>query len=151
MQPLERDVETLRKIPLFTGLPTARLKLIAYTAEVVEFAPGEVIVRQGDRADAVYIVTEGEAEVLLQDADGHEIILTTMGQNSLFGETAVISKGRRTATVRARDRVVTFKISADVFLDLVRQSPEISMQVMSVLAQRLERSSALLQQHQSHS
>jgi CRP-like cAMP-binding protein len=151
MQPLEQDVETLRKIPLFTGLPTARLKLIAYTKEVVEFAPGEVIVRQGDPADAVYIVTEGEAEVLLHDADGHEMILATMSRNSLFGETAVISKGRRTATVRARDRVETFKISADVFLDLVRQSPEISMQVMTVLAQRLERSSALLQQHQSHS
>jgi CRP-like cAMP-binding protein len=150
MQPLERDVETLRKIPFFAGLPTARLKLIAYTAEVVEFAPGETIVRQGDSADAVYIVTEGEAEVLLQDVDGHEIILTTMGRHSLFGETAVISKGRRTATVRARERVVTFKISAEVFLDLVRQSPEIGMQVMTVLAQRLERSSALLQQ-QSHS
>ena len=152
MQPLERDVETLRKIPLFAGLPTARLKLIAYTAEVVEFEAGEEIVRQGDPADAVYIVTEGEAEVLLRDADGHEIFLTTMGRNSLFGETAVISKGRRTATVRARERVATFKISADVFLDLVKQSPEISLQVMTVLArQRLERSSALLQQQQSHS
>ena len=151
MQPIERDVETLRKIPLFTGLPTARLKLIAYTAEVVEFAPGELIVRQGDPADAVYIVTEGEADVVLRDAEGHDITLTTMGRNSLFGETAVLSKGRRTATVRARDRVVTFKISADVFLDLVRQSPEISLQVMTVLAQRLERSSALLQQAQSHS
>jgi CRP-like cAMP-binding protein len=151
MQPLERDVETLRKIPLFAGLPTARLKLIAYTAEVVEFAPGETIVRQGDPADAVYIVTEGETEVILRDADGHEIILAIMGRHSLFGETAVISKGRRTATVRARERVVTFKISAEVFLDLVRQSPEIGMQVMTVLAQRLERSSALLQQQQSHS
>jgi CRP-like cAMP-binding protein len=151
MQPIERDVETLRKIPLFTGLPTARLKLIAYTAEVVEFAPGELIVRQGDPADAVYIVTEGEADVVLRDTEGHDITLTTMGRNSLFGETAVLSKGRRTATVRARDRVVTFKISADVFLDLVRQSPEISLQVMTVLAQRLERSSALLQQAQSHS
>jgi CRP/FNR family cyclic AMP-dependent transcriptional regulator len=151
MQPLERDVETLRKIPLFTGLPTARLKLIAYTAEVMEFAPGETIVRQGDPADAVYILTEGEAEVLLQDVDGHEMKLATMGRHSLFGETAVIGKGRRTATVRARDRVVTFKISAEVFLDLVRQSPEISMQVMTVLAQRLESTSARLQQHQSHS
>jgi CRP-like cAMP-binding protein len=150
MQPLERDVETLRRIPLFAGLPTPRLKLIAYTAEVVEFAPGEIIVNQGDPADAVYIVTEGEAEVLLRDHDGHEIMVATMGRHSLFGETAVISNGRRTATVRARDRVVTFKISADVFLDLVRQSPEISIQVMTVLAQRLERSSALLQQ-QSHS
>ncbi|MGH7357580.1 MAG: cyclic nucleotide-binding domain-containing protein [Candidatus Rokuibacteriota bacterium] len=150
MQPLERDVETLRRIPLFAGLATPRLKLIAYTAEVVEFAPGETIVRQGDSADAVYIVTEGEAEVLLQDHDGHEIMVATMGRHSLFGETAVIGKGRRTATVRARERVVTFKISAEVFLDLVRQSPEISMQVMTVLAQRIERTSALLQQHQSH-
>ena len=146
MQPLERDVETLRNIPLFTGLPTARLKLIAYTAEVVQFAPGEVMVRQGDPADGVYIITEGEAEVLIEEADGHELQVATMGRNGLFGETAVISKGRRTATVRARERVVAFKISANVFLDLVRQSPEIGMQVMTVLAQRLERQSALLQQ-----
>jgi CRP/FNR family cyclic AMP-dependent transcriptional regulator len=150
MQPLERDVETLRKIPLFAGLPTARLKLIAYTAEVVEFAPGETIVRQGDPADAVYILTEGEGEVFIKDVDGHEIKLTTMGQHSWFGEVAVISKGRRTATIRAVGRVATFKISADVFLDLVRQSPEISMQVMTFLARQIERSSALLQQHQSH-
>ena len=54
-------------------------------------------------------------------------------------------------SIRARERVVTFKISGDVFLDLVRQSPEISMQVMTSLARQVERSSALLQQHQSHS
>ncbi|HEX2481466.1 MAG TPA: cyclic nucleotide-binding domain-containing protein [Methylomirabilota bacterium] len=148
--PLERDVETLRRIPLFAGLPTARLKLIAYTAEVVEFAPGETIIRQGDPADAVYILTEGEADVSIRDSDGHELELPTMGRNSLFGEVAVLSKGRRTTTIRARSRVATFKISADVFLDLVRQSPEISMQVMTVLAQRLESSSALLQKHQHH-
>jgi CRP-like cAMP-binding protein len=149
--PLEHDVETLRKIPFFAGLPTARLKLIAYTAEVMEFAPGEMIIRQGDPADAVYILTEGEADVTIQDVDGHEIKLPTMGRHSLFGEVAVLSKGRRTTTIRARDRVVTFKISGDVFLDLVRQSPEIGMQVMTVLAQRLDSSSTLLQQHQSHS
>jgi CRP-like cAMP-binding protein len=145
MQPLERDVEKLRNIPLFAGLPTARLKLIAYTAEVVQFEPGELIVRQGDPADAVYIIIEGEAAVLTGD-DGHEIELNTMGPNTLFGETGVLCQGRRTATVRARDRVITFKISAKLFLDLVRQSPEIGMQVMTVLAQRLERLTARLQQ-----
>ncbi|HEV8308276.1 MAG TPA: cyclic nucleotide-binding domain-containing protein [Methylomirabilota bacterium] len=150
MQPLERDVETLRNIPLFAGLPTARLKLIAYTAEVVRFEPGEVIVQQGDAADAVYIIAEGEAEVWLTDADSHRLLLRTMGPHSLFGETAVLCKRRRTATVKAKDRVVTFKISAQLFLDLVRQSPEIGMQVMTVLAERLESSTALLQQHDRH-
>ena len=146
--PLEQDVETLRNIPLFAGLPTPRLKLIAYTAEVVRFAPGEVIVQQGDPADAVYIVTEGEAEVWIRDAEGNEIHLATMGRNSLFGETAVICKGRRTATVKARGRVATFKIRDTLFLDLVRQSPEIGMQVMTVLAERVERTSNALLQHQ---
>jgi CRP-like cAMP-binding protein len=150
MQPLERDVETLRNIPLFAGLPTARLKLIAYTAEVVRFEPGEVVVRQGDSADAVYIIAEGETEVWLTDVDGHEISLGTMGRNTLFGETAVLCQSRRTASVRAKDRVTTFKISARLFLDLVRQSPEIGMQVMTVLAQRLERSTFRLQQHDRH-
>lgn len=148
MQPLERDVETLRNIPLFAGLPTARLKLIAYTAEVVRFAPGEVLMQQGDLADAVYIITEGEAEVWLADADGHQIHVATVGANSLLGEIAVIARSRRTTTVRAKEAVTTFKISDRVFLDLVRSSPEIGMQVMTVLAQRLERTTALLQQHE---
>ena len=146
MQPLERDVETLRNIPFFAGLPTARLKLIAYTAEVIRFEAGEVIVRQGDPADAVYIIVEGEAEVWVASDKGSEIQLNTMGPNTIFGEIAVLTQGRRTTTVRAKDQVVTFKIAAKLFLDLVRQSPEIGMQVMTVLAQRLERVTARLQQ-----
>ncbi len=144
--PLERDVDTLRNIPLFAGLPTARLKLIAYTAEMVHFEAGEVIVRQGDPGDAVYIIAEGEAEVLLTDDGGKELSLGTMGRHTLFGEIAVLGQGRRTTTVKAKDRVVTYKISAQLFLELVRSSPEIGRQVMTVLAQRLERSTVRLQQ-----
>jgi CRP-like cAMP-binding protein len=148
MQPLERDVETLRNIPLFGGLPTARLKLIAYTADIVRFEPGEVIVQQGDLPDGVYIITEGEAEVWLADTTGQSRRLAVLGAHSLFGETAVLARSRRTATVRAKDRVVTFKISSNVFLDLVRSSSDIGMQVMTILAERLERSTALLRQHE---
>ena len=145
--PLDRDVETLRNIPLFAGLPTPRLKLIAYTAEMVRFEPGEVIVRQGDPADAVYILAEGEAEVLLTNDEGEELSLGTMGRHTLFGEIGVLCKGRRTTTVKAKDPVVTYKISSQLFLELVRSSPEIGMQVMTVLAQRLERSTLRLQHH----
>jgi CRP/FNR family cyclic AMP-dependent transcriptional regulator len=147
MQSLNRDVEMLRNIPLFAGLPTPRLKLIAYTAEVVQFEPGEMIVHQGDPADAVYIVAEGEAEIWLTAPSGHVVQLLTVGRHSLLGEVSVLSSGRRTATVQAKDRVVTLKIQAQVFLELLQQSPEIGMQVMRILAERLERSTVLLQQH----
>jgi CRP/FNR family transcriptional regulator, cyclic AMP receptor protein len=146
--PLDRDVETLRNIPLFAGLPTPRLKLIAYTAEMVRFESGEVIVRQGDPADAVYILAEGEAEVLLTDDQGQVMSLGTMGRHTLFGEIGVLCKGRRTTTVKAKEGVVTYKISSQLFLELVRSSPEIGMQVMTVLAERLERSTQRLQHHE---
>jgi CRP-like cAMP-binding protein len=150
MQSIERDVETLRGLPLFAGLPTARLKLIAYTAEVVRFESGETLVQQGDVADAVYITVQGEVEVWVADDEGHEIHVVTLGPPNLIGEIAVIAKSRRTTTVRAKGKVVTFKIAANVFLDLVRSSPEISMQVMMELAKRLERTTALLQHHERH-
>jgi CRP-like cAMP-binding protein len=146
--PLDRDVETLRNIPLFAGLPPPRLKLIAYTAEMVRFESGEVIVRQGDPADAVYILAEGEAEVLLTDDQGQVMSLGTMGRHTLFGEIGVLCKGRRTTTVKAKEGVVTYKISSQLFLELVRSSPEIGMQVMMVLAERLERSTQRLQHHE---
>lgn len=150
MQTLERDIEMLRTIPLFAGLPTARLKLIAYTGEVVRFEPGEVIVQQGDPADAVYIIEEGEAEAFLTDTAGQTVRLGALSPHTFFGEIAVLCGSRRTATVRAKDRVVTLKIPAKVFLDLVRQSPDIALQVMTVLAQMVERNAALLQQHERH-
>ncbi len=148
MQPLEQDVETLRNIPLFAGLPTARLKLIAYTAEVLHFEPGEVIVQQGDRADAVFIIADGEAEVWVHALDGHIVRLRTLGRHSLLGEIAVLCNGRRTATVQAKDHVVTLKLSAHLFLELLRHSPDIAMQVMRIMAERLEKMTGLLRQHQ---
>jgi CRP/FNR family cyclic AMP-dependent transcriptional regulator len=148
MQPLEQDVETLRNIPLFAGLPKARLKLIAYTAEVLHFEPGEVIVQQGDPADSVFIIADGEAEVWLTALDGHTVRLGTLSRHSLLGEIAVLCNGRRTATVQAKGRVVTLKISAHVFLDLLRQSPDIGMQVMKIMAERLEKTTAIIRQYE---
>ncbi len=144
MHRLEQDVETLRNIPLFAGLPTAKLKLIAYTAEVMHFEPGEIVVRQGDPADCVYIIAEGEAEVRLTADDGRELHLGTMGRHTLFGEVAVLCGGRRTATGVAKSRMVTLRITGHVFLDLLRGSPEIGIHVMRIMAKRLENMTAIL-------
>jgi CRP-like cAMP-binding protein len=95
-----------------------------------------------------YIIAEGEAEVWLTDTDGHRRRLAALGSYSLFGETAVLAHTRRTATVQAKNRVVTFRISDKLFLDLVSSSSDIGIRVMTILAERLERSTALLRQHE---
>ena len=56
---LQQDVEVLRRIPLFAKIEPAKLKLLAFTSEHLEFAPGEPLCRQGEPGDSAYIVLDG--------------------------------------------------------------------------------------------
>jgi CRP-like cAMP-binding protein len=76
------------------GVAAAHLRREAY-------APGSVIVRQGDVAGALYIITAGEVEVFLRHPDGAEVIVNRHGRGEYFGEIALLRGGTRRATVRA--------------------------------------------------
>src|SRR5262245_27240320 len=137
MENLQQKVDSLRTIPTFAELPPARLRLVAQAAEEVHFAAGEAIVRQGDLGDAVYALTKGEAEVWLTDAQKGPVILRTMGPGHLFGETAVLYRGRRSATIKAKTEVTALKLAGEEFLELLRSTPGAALQIAVVLAQRL--------------
>jgi len=97
------------------------------------FEPGQAIVRQGDIGHSLYIVRSGEVEVVQSDADGGEKRICTLGPGSHFGEMAVFGDSRRSATVRALERVRVVEIrrdtaevlsgSMEVFGETLRQLP----------------------------
>jgi CRP-like cAMP-binding protein len=137
MESLERKIDLLRAIGPFSELPTAPLRPVAQAAEVARFGAGEVIVRQGDPADAVYALLEGKAEVWLEDTPQRPVLLRTMRSGQLFGETAVLYRGPRSATIKANTDVMTLKIPGPAFLELLQSSPELAVRVAVILAQRL--------------
>jgi CRP-like cAMP-binding protein len=137
MESLERKIDLLRAVGPFSELPTAPLRPVAQAAEVARFGAGEVIVRQGDPADAVYALLEGKAEVWLEDTPQRPVLLRTMRSGQLFGETAVLYRGPRSATIKANTDVMTLKIPGPAFLELLQSSPELAVRVAVILAQRL--------------
>lgn len=137
MESLERRIDLLRAVAPFAELPTAPLRPVAQAAEVLRFGPGEVIVQQGDPGDAVYALTSGSAEVWLENPPHRPVCLRTMRSGQLFGETAVLYHGPRSATIRAKTEVTTLKVPGPVFLELLRSAPEIGLRVAVILAQRL--------------
>jgi CRP/FNR family cyclic AMP-dependent transcriptional regulator len=137
MESVERKIDTLRTIGPYSDLPTAALRPVAQAAEAVCFGPGEVIIRQGDPGDAVYALVDGKAEVWLEDAQRGPVLLRTMGSGQLFGETAVLYRGPRSATVKAKTDVTTLKVPAPVFLELLQSHPELAVRLAVILAQRL--------------
>jgi CRP-like cAMP-binding protein len=134
---LKQEFELLRRVPFFAEIEPAKLKLLAFMSERVGFDPGKPIVHQGDPADAAYLIIDGEAEVMVATPAG-PVIVATLGANEIFGEIAILCNVPRTATVRAKGRLVALRIAREPFMRMVREFPNMAVSIMQELAHRLE-------------
>jgi len=142
-------VAALRRIPLFASLDTASLKLLAFSSTALDFDDGEALCHQGDPADSVYVVDQGQVKVSIETTpDAGVFHVATLGRHDLFGEMAVICNLPRTATVRAVGPLRVLKIEADIFMRLVTANPDAAVGVMRVLALRLMRATDLYERAQ---
>lgn len=140
---LDSEVQSLRQVPMFREIDPARLKLLAFTSERVQFAAGQRFFSQGDHSDAAYVILEGRADVLI-GAQGGEIKVAELGRNALVGEMGILSDSPRSATIVAIEPTTALRIDKRVFLELLGQFPQMSIAVMRELASRLERTNAQL-------
>ncbi|HZB63562.1 MAG TPA: Crp/Fnr family transcriptional regulator [Microvirga sp.] len=140
---LEAEVQSLRQVPMFKDIDPARLKLLAFTSERVQFAGGQRFFAQGDASDAAYVILDGRANVLLNTPNG-EIQVAELGGNALVGEMGILSDTPRSATITAAEPTTALRIDKRVFLELLAQFPQMALAVMRELAQRLERTNAQL-------
>ena len=134
---LVQEYESLRRVPFFAEIEPAKLKLLAFMSERVGFDHGKVLFQQGDQADAAYLIIAGEAEVLVETPAG-PITVATLGANEIVGEIAILCDVPRTATIRAKGRLVCLRISKDPFMRMVREFPNMAVAIMRELAHRLE-------------
>ena len=142
---LSEELEVLRNIPMFANVEPVRLKLLAFTSQRLTFEPGQNVFCRGDVGDAAYIISDGEAEVLV-DQEGTEVKVATVGKNELIGEIAILCDVPRTATVRAKSHVTALKIPKDLFFTMVAEFPQMAVEVMCELARRLNRTTVQLRE-----
>jgi CRP-like cAMP-binding protein len=140
---LKDEVELLRRVPLFAQINPAKLKLLAFTSERMSFKPDQVMFQQGDPGDAAYVMISGEATVLAETPNG-PVPVATIGQNAIIGEIAILCDVPRTATVKAATEVEALMIEKEHFLRLIREYPEMGIEVMRELASRLSQTTAEL-------
>ena len=142
---LQQDVELMRNIPLFAKIEPSKLKLLAFTAERLTFNQGDFVCKQGDEGASAYIIIDGEADVIVDTANG-EVVVATLKKNDFLGETAILCDVPRTATVKAKSNLETLMISKDLFFQLVGQFPSMSIEIMRELALRVERTTEQLRE-----
>ena len=140
---LEAEVQSLRAVPMFQGIDPARLKLLAFTGERIQFRPGQRFFSQGDASDAAYVILEGAAEIHLDTPNG-PLKVAEIGGGALVGEMGILSDNPRSATVQALGETAALRIDKRIFLELLTQFPQMAIAVMRELSRRLERTNAQL-------
>ncbi len=134
---LQQEFEVLRRVPFFAEIEPAKLKLLAFMSERAGFDDGKVLFRQGDPGDAAYLIIDGEVEIVLEGPAG-PVTVATLGANEIVGDMAILTGAPRTATVRAKGRLVALRIAKDPFMRMVREFPNMAVSIMQELAHRVE-------------
>jgi len=114
----------LRSVPVFAGLTDDFISSLRDNVELVRYSPGQVICKQGDPADAFYLVRIGFVKVS-QAHPGGDMVLAYLSRGDHFGGTALLLSDVRTATCTALDHVEVVRIGGDDFGRMIEQFPAI--------------------------
>ena len=140
---LNSEAAVLANIPIFAGIEPNHLKLLAFSSQRINFAPGHDLIRQGEPGEAAYVILNGEVDILLGKGD-QEVVIAKKGQHTLLGELSLLSGTLSTATVRAATEVTALKIRKEVFLELIQGDAVVASHVARVISDKLVQSLQLL-------
>lgn len=139
----EAEVAALQRTPMFQGVDSSRLRLLAFMGEDRSFRDGEYVVRQGDTSDNAYLILSGGAEVIVE-FDGSGSTVARLKESEVFGEMAMLCETPRTASIRASGDLHTLCFEREGMLRLLREFPEMAIEMSRSLAQRLDRTTSEL-------
>jgi CRP-like cAMP-binding protein/Fe-S-cluster-containing hydrogenase component 2 len=125
----------LRGVPMFADLSADFIEHLKESVELLRFAPGQVIARQGDAADSFYLVRIGFVKIS-ENYPGGELVLAYLSRGDYFGEIGLLGGGVRTATCTALDHVEVVRVSGDDFRAMVERFPNVRRGLEMVAEER---------------
>jgi len=100
------------------------------------YADGEVIACQGEVGDCLYVVQDGEVEIVVE-RDGNEVVLRSAGRNEVLGEIAIFEKRPRSATIRAKGRARILTLDRRNFLRRINEDPSLAYRMIETSSRRV--------------
>jgi CRP-like cAMP-binding protein len=131
------NLELLRRVPLFSALTPTQSASIADAIIKKRFKRSEIIVEQGKKSDALYIILTGRARVMSSDSRGREVILATLHPGDYIGEMSLIDDEPHSATVRTEVQTDVLTLGRDAFSRCLPENSSMSYNIMRGLVGRL--------------
>jgi len=137
-------LDTLRPVPLLAPLRRDELERVAAGAEIHRFTAGELLVRQGDAGESLFVVRSGRVRVEVTDGAGRAVTVTTRGAGEVLGEMSLLTGAPRSASLVAEGEAEVVVVHRAAFADVLMADPAIAERISDLLATRSGELEALL-------
>jgi hypothetical protein len=139
LSPVERVI-LLKRVSIFRDVSVQHLKALATVCEEQLFRRGDVIFHRGDPGGTLYIVVQGKVNIGIEPQNAAEsfTLLAVQEASSFFGEMTLFNGGERTASAIAATDVLMLSLTNKAIVVLMRQYPEISIELLEVLSRHLQ-------------
>jgi len=137
-------IDTLRHVPLFESLDDEAAKELCKLIETLDCAERQVLFRAGDVGDAMYLIERGKVRISVRATDGHDVTLTELAGGDFFGEMALLDRQPRSASATVAENARLAVLSREHFLSFMRSNPNVALEMLTALANRLRHTDELL-------
>ena len=141
----DRIVAHLGDTHVFHCLSEETRRRVAAFATTMELAAGEILCQAGDPSDAVYVVQEGEVEILTRTPEGFDVRLAALGHGAIIGEMAALEGCPRSVDMVATRHCKLYRIPRAALLEVLLSDPEAALEVIFELSRRLRASNAAIE------
>ncbi len=140
----------LRKIKIFEDLDDGSLNKIQGLMKKYSFSAGEMLFKDGDPGEEMFVISKGAVSIFIHDSTGNEIVLTDLKEGTCFGEMSIIDKENRSASCRIIEDTDLLALHADDYMKVIDSMPESATKIMnrmvSTIVERIMRTGAFVAQ-----
>ena len=140
----QMTLESLRSVPLFASLDDEAAKDLRNLLSEETVTQNTRLFRRGETGDAMYLIESGRVRISIRDDDKNEVTLAELAQGDFFGEMSIIDGRQRSADAQVIEDSRLAVLSRDAFLSFVRKKPDVALEMLSALTDRLRRTDELL-------
>lgn len=137
-------VESLRSVPLFASLDDSAAQRLRKLLSLQDFQSGAKLFSKGDRGDSMYLIESGKVRISIHDQDANLVVLAELGEGDFFGEMALIDGRQRSADATVSEEARLAVLQREAFRTFVRDTPDVAMEMLAALSDRLRRTDELL-------
>ena len=140
--------ELLERQELFARLSKQELDELADVTSLVRLPAGKELFHKGDPGSQVYVVASGVLKAVTTSTEGDDLVFALLGPGEMFGELAILSGGRRSATIVAMEPTELIVLQRNAILPFLKQHPDAAFTLLAVLAERVQRLSEMVEDTQ---